>query len=324
MTALSTRPAPQHDGWRQVTHWHRPLMLCAGAMATMTVVSAGGLALDHRMLGGAPIWLKPLHFGVSFTLYAFTLAWMLSRQTRARRAGWLVGTGIAVAATAEMAMIVFQVVRGRASHFNISTPLDSAIFDWMGVIAGVVWLATFALAALLAWQPTEDRALRWAIRFGLVSALVGMALAFLMLANVSPAEVAAMHAGAPTAVGGHSVGVPDGGPGMPVTGWSTTGGDLRIPHFVGLHGLQALPLLGLLLTGLRGRFTVLRDERVRTRLLSVAAVGYAGLIGLVTWQAERGQSLIHPDLLTVTAAVALVAVVAAGATAVVRGRVRSS
>ncbi|GAB3562431.1 hypothetical protein GCM10027445_02980 [Amycolatopsis endophytica] len=41
--------------------------------------------------------------------------------------------------------------------------------------------------------------------------------------------------------------------------------------------------------------------------------GYAGVVALVTWQALRGQPLIHPDARTLLALGALVAAVAAGA-----------
>lgn len=102
------------------------------------------------------------------------------------------------------------------------------------------------------------------------------------------------------------------GRGCPCSSWSTSGGDLRIPHFVGIHAIQALPLIAGL-AALARRYPVQSSDLVRRRLVRTAVVGYAGVLALVTWQALRRQSIGRPDFWTLSAAAALIVVVAVGA-----------
>ncbi|WP_336321630.1 hypothetical protein [Streptomyces lavendofoliae] len=288
---------------------HRPLTLFSAAMVVLAFVFAAGLVLDDRVVVGAPVWSKPLKFSVSFVAYCLSLAWMLSLLPRFRRTGWWAGTVVAVAGAVEMVVITGQAVRGKRSHFNRETPFDAALFDVMGATIVALWVATLVVAVLLFRTPLADRASAWAIRLSTVLTLTGAGLGFLMTLPTPGRRDAASDT-----VGGHSVGVPDGGPGMPLTGWSTTGGDLRVPHFVGMHALQVLPLVALTLLALAPRLARLRDERLRLRLVLVASAAYAAVLALLTWQALRGQPLVHPDGVTLTAA-ALVSVVIATATA---------
>ncbi|MFF2780395.1 hypothetical protein ACFVU3_36515 [Streptomyces sp. NPDC058052] len=284
-------------------------------MAVFALVSAGGILLDDRTLVGAPIWSKPFKFAVSFVAYGLSLAWMLSLLPRGRRAGWWAGTVVTAASTLEMVLITLQVVRGRQSHFNQETPFDAAVFQAMGLTVVILWLAALAIAVLLLRARFLDRATAWAVRLASLIALAGAAVGFLMV-QPTPAQRAATD---PSIVGAHSVGVPDGGPGLPVTGWAATGGDLRIAHFFGMHALQLLPLVLLALTALAPRFPRLADSLLRLRLVLTASAAYAAGFALLTWQALRGQPLLHPDATTLTAAAAIALVTVAGAALSLRG-----
>jgi hypothetical protein len=270
-------------------------------LATVTVAaSLVGLALDPRLIGGAPAWLKPLKFGVSITAYLLTIRWLLPLLPARPRLLTAVSGVLVVAFGTELALIVLQVVRGTTSHFNEATPLDRTVYWTMGGFVGLLFIGTGVLAALALRRRGLDRGTAWGIRLGLVLCLLGMLEAGLMIAN---------HTSSPS--GGHTVGAPDGGPGLPLTDWSLDHGDLRIAHFAGLHALQLLPLAAWALAS----FTPL-TARVQARLLSVLAVGYGLGVALLAWQAERGQALLRPDGLTFAAVGALLTVTVAGAAAV--------
>jgi hypothetical protein len=300
--------------------WHRPLLVVAAVTAPFVVISLAGVLLDGRTLVGAPIWLKPLKFAVSIVIYAVTWAWLYAHLPRNRFVRWST-TIIAAMLAIEYAIIVGQVVRGRQSHFNVATALDAGLWATMATSIVVLWVANLVVAGYLLRRRVGGPSLTRGVRAGAVISLFGAAVAFLMTRPTAAQRASFADGTFAGIIGGHSVGVVDGGPIMPVTGWSTTGGDLRIAHFVGLHALQALPLVAVLLGLLAGRVALLRAEEVRTRLVVVASAGYAGLTLLTLWHALRGRPLIDADGLTLAAFGALLVLVAVGVVAVlVRGR----
>ena len=298
----------------QEVRQHRPLLVLTAATILLAVVAGIGIATDPRILLGVPIWLKPFKFAVSFALYGITLAWMFSVLPRRSRLAEWAGTVIVGVAVVELAIIVTQTIRGTPSHFNVSTPLNDQLWQAMGMSIMVLFVAHLVICVIALRQRMTDRVAAYAIRLGLGLSLLGL------LAAV-PMVLPTQDPGIDGVTGAHSVGVADGGPGMPLTGWSTVGGDLRIGHFVGLHALQVMPLLAILLGRLSGGRL---DQAVRARLLLVAGAAYGVLVVLLTWQALRAQPLLRPDALTLGAFAALLVVTASAVVVVARrGRARS-
>lgn len=272
----------------------RPLVRTAWINAGLAVVFAALLVIDPRTVDHAPAWLKPLKFAVSIALYSATFAWVLRTLTAWPRLARVAASATAIALMIEVALIGMQAGRGTTSHFNTSTLFDGAVFTVMGLAIGLQTLIALAVTVALFRQPFTDRAMAWALRLGMAIAVVGASTGGLMT-SPSAAQIEQFKAtGVMPRAGGHTVGAPDGGAGLPGTGWSTAHGDLRVPHFLGLHAMQALPLVALLVARLR---------RERARVLAVlgASASYAALFAILLAQALAGESIAAPSATTLSA-----------------------
>jgi len=114
------------------------------------------------------------------------------------------------------------------------------------------------------------KAMQWAILLGWIIIVVGSWIGGQMISQMS-----------------HNIGVADGGAGLPLVNWSTVGGDLRIAHFFGLHGIQIIPLFAFMLSN-----TWKTSNRNQIIAVSIFGLLFASWIGFTFYQAHQGIPLI--------------------------------
>jgi hypothetical protein len=228
------------------------------------------MLVDDRFLDGAGVWIKPLKFELSLAIYVATLALMMPLAgggfARSRAARWLVGIMVSGSAI-ELFWIILQAARGDRSHFNEQSTIGQVMYGVMGVFAVSFVLAPIPLARW-AWRERSG-----GLRAGIIAAVA----LNLLLGGVVGAWLSTMKS--------HFIGG-DGADasGLPFVGWSTTGGDLRIAHFLGLHAMQAMLVMGLLTARLR--------PTVGSRLVLVGAVAWSIMVGWLFWLAVHGRPLL--------------------------------
>lgn len=300
--------------WRH----NKPLVLTALLSLGLLLFSFVGLLVDPRTVIGEPVWIKPTKFAISSVFYSMTLLWLLTFVADKRRWVAIISWTTTVTLTIELVLIVIQAFRGVRSHFNVITPLDAAIFSTMGLMILLLWVVSVVALFLLVRRPFpgDERVWGIALRLALFITVIGTGMGFLMTSPTAQQLAEAQETGILVESGAHSVGVADGGPGLPFLGWSTTGGDLRVGHFIGLHALQIIPLVAYGIMRLGRRL----NEIQKVRLVWIAGLSYLSFMGLVTWQALRGEPLIYPGPLTAAALGVLIILTAAAVTLTVARR----
>jgi hypothetical protein len=238
------------------------------ALAALLIVAP----LDTRTVMGLNPWVKPSKFLISITVYVWTLAWASRYVSAYTRSVRLISWGTVLVFVGEMVCIITQAARGTTSHFNVREPFDAAVFNTMGALIALNTLLV-ALMLVLFLRPSERPApaYLWGIRAGLLLFLLGSLEGVAIILN-----------------GAHTVGAPDGGPGLPFLNWSTRAGDLRAAHFLAFHALQLLPLAGFALSRFKPDWT----PRRQVACVFALAVVYTAVVSLLFWQATAGRPLL--------------------------------
>ncbi len=216
---------------------------------------------DGTQVMGINAWIKPMKFALSIAVYSWTFGWLMgciSDPSAQRR----ITLGLVITMTVEIVVIYLQAFRGTTSHFNIYSPLDGALFAVMGIFIILNTLVNiYALSIILRGKVTLEGTSLLAWRAGLLLFVAG-----------------GLSGGWMVQILAHTVGAPDGGPGLPFLNWSTVAGDIRAAHFASLHGLQVLPLAAF------GMEKIRPDHAPRnTRLVIVAYVLLCIYLHVLAW-----------------------------------------
>lgn len=238
--------------------------------AAMCMIGMVGLLVDDRTILGEPAWLKPVKFGLSIPVYCLTMAWLLSIYPIGEKTKNFLDILLGWTLILEIPLVMIQAARGVRSHFNIDTPFDSMIFSAMGMLIllnslGVVFLM------LVSWSKRLNTTLvmQRAIQIAWLAMIVSMHAGVIMSSSFA-----------------HSVGVSDGGEGIPLTHWNKVGGDWRAVHFFGMHAIQILPLLAY--------FLHKKNVKEKTAHWVIWGTGilYLAFVGNLYFKTKAGLSII--------------------------------
>lgn len=209
-----------------------PVFMGAALVLTLSMIPVLlAMALDTRVFQMESPWIKPFKFQMALALYLATLAiyarW-LPETVRSARWYKIFAWVVVGSVVGEMVWIGGAAAFATASHFNTSSAAMAAIYNLMGALAVTLTSASTVYGVAI-WR-NANTGLSHGMRAGLSLGLV-LTLPLTLIT-----------AGFMSGYGSHFVGTPLTHATLPILGWSTEVGDLRVSHFFATHALHLIPL----------------------------------------------------------------------------------
>lgn len=240
-----------------------PLIATGVLYLFLSMVMLVLIQIDNAEILGVNRWVKPFKFMVSGFVFNWTITYILTffewKPKNKKVFEWV----LAMSMLLELSIIVLQPLRMQTSHYNNGTPIDGILFAFMGIFVSIISLQTICIWLLSYSKKFKaNKAQKAAVRWG---------LGLMVLSFVGGSAMIGMSQ--------HTIGAADGGAGLPMLNWSVEAGDLRVMHFVGMHAIQLLLLLVLLVGNKRN-------------LVIIGGICLLALTSFVTYQALAEQPLL--------------------------------
>ena len=250
----------------------------AVAIALLMIPTLVALIIDRRTIDGDRVWAKPLKFELSLAVHFATLALLASFLPASVAYGGPLRDAAVVATIAtafEIFYIGIQAARGRRSHFNVETTLSAMLYGLMAFGASIITAAAALVGTLLLVcdTPSIGAGLKIGSSAGLIGGTVLTLITAFRMGGTMSRFVRPERSGAAR---------------MPVTGWSLTVPDRRIPHFFATHMMQLMPVAGLVVDAL------FLPVAVSVFLVLLCAGGYAFVTLRIFQRVNRGDVVKWP------------------------------
>lgn len=243
-------PVTIHSVWPRIL-WGVGAVLCA-----VMLVHVVALLVTGGPLTGPVSLRKPATFAETGWLVCWSVALIMPVLRLRPWQQHLVGAATVLFGVGETTIMAIEAWRGVPSHYNFSTPFDAALMRGGAAgTAGVFLIGTAVLLVAAARSPLATP-VRLGTIAGIAVLLVGCLVGFTMISNNSGIFQGAVGTGFVNRTAAYLG--PDAatiGPEYLLIRPATAGGDLVLPHAIGVHGLVLLAVPAVLLarTGVPGR-----------------------------------------------------------------------
>ena len=187
----------------------------------MFVFCIGFSLFDDTQVLGKNAWLYPVKYYFSIGIFIWSMGWYLYYLNNVLQRNTLIWVFL-LTTLIQTSVVLLQSSRGVSSFYNLNTPFDKLVYG-IQTVSQIVFILLMGVTTYFFYfqkKNSKSQHFTWGIRMGMIIFLIGLFIGVYMML---------VHGNNESFLGSNIL--------------NKKHGNLKIPFFLGIHGLQIVPFL---------------------------------------------------------------------------------